>query len=77
MLFHRALTSALTVAATTKMREIIPAEYEEKLLKYKTIGAKMIAEYNIPPELVINCDETNSLFAPLKNKTRAKRGELI
>lgn len=44
--------------ATTKMREL-PDDFEQKVATYVDIGSKLIAQYNIPKELVVGCDETN------------------
>ena len=42
---------------TTKMREL-PADFEDKKMKYMKIGADLIYKYNVPPQLVFNGDET-------------------
>ncbi len=59
--------------ATTKMREL-PDDFDEKLRSYIDIGAKIIAQYNVPPELVVGCDETNVQLVPRAKRTRAKKG---
>ena len=65
----------MLVAATTKMRDEKPEDYEAKVLQYKRIGAKMICEHSIPKELVYGADETNVLFVQLKQRTRATKGQ--
>lgn len=42
---------------TTKMREL-PADFEAKKAVYMKVGAELIYKYNVPPQLVINGDET-------------------
>ena len=44
-------------ACTTKMREL-PGDFEEKKSNYLRIGAELLFKYKVPPELVINGDET-------------------
>ena len=45
------------------MREL-PDDFDEKLRSYIDIGSKIIAQYNVPPELVVGCDETNVQLVP-------------
>jgi hypothetical protein len=47
---------------------------EEKRLKFTRITAKVIAERYIPPELVVNADETAVLCASTASHTICKRG---
>jgi hypothetical protein len=60
-------------SATTKMREA-PADLAAKDEAYVRVGARLILQHNIPPELVIGADETNTLFVSRASKTRAKKG---
>jgi hypothetical protein len=60
--------------AGTKMREDMPDDFDKKKDVYITVGAYLINKYNIPPELWINCDETNALFVTMARKTRATKG---
>ena len=59
--------------ATTKMREL-PADFEEKKEKYLKIAAELIYRHNVPPELVINGDETAVQLVSRANRTRNLRG---
>ena len=59
--------------ATTKMREI-PADFEVKKEKYIKIAADLIYQYQVPPELVINGDETAVQLVSRANRTRNSRG---
>ena len=59
--------------ATTKMREL-PADFEEKKEKYLKIAAELIYRHNVPPELVINGDETAVQLVSRANRTRSLRG---
>lgn len=58
---------------TTKMREL-PSDFEEKKSKYLRIGAELIYKYKVPPELVINGDETAVLFVNRAKVTRNVAG---
>ena len=62
------------------MREI-PRDFEEKKRKYLTIGAELISRYSVPPELVINGDETAVLLVNRAKVTRniagAKRVRIL
>lgn len=57
---------------TTKMREL-PADFEDKKSKYMKIGADLIYKHNVPPQLVINGDET---ALQLVNRARVTRNEI-
>ena len=59
--------------ATTKMREL-SADFLQKLEHYIRIGALIIFEYGVPPDLVIGCDETAVLFVPRSKYTYAVKG---
>ena len=61
-------------AVTTKMREEIPADFAEKETTYIKIGAKYIAKYKVPKELVYGIDETNALFVTRATRQRVKKG---
>lgn len=63
----------VTRVATTKMRER-PADFDKKVEEYIEIGAAIMAKHNVPPELVVNGDETNVLFVPRASRTRTKKG---
>lgn len=58
---------------TTNMREI-PADFEVKKEKYIKIAADLIYQYQVPPELVINGDETTVQLVSRANRTRNSRG---
>lgn len=70
--FYRRHNIASRVA-TTKMREI-PADFEVKKEKYIKIAADLIYQYQVPPELVINGDETAVQLVSRANRTRNSRG---
>ena len=55
------------------MREL-PADFVEKRDEYIRIGTNILARFDIPPELVVNADETSSLLAPRAKQTRFKKG---
>ena len=59
--------------ATTKMREI-PADFEIKKEAYVKVAAELIYEYQVPPQLVINGDETAVQLVSRANRTRNIRG---
>ena len=59
--------------ATSKMREL-PADFEKKRDLYTKIGSELIFKYNVPPDLVINGDETAVRFVNLSNRTLNKKG---
>ena len=58
---------------TTKMRGF-PADFEAKKATYLRVGTSLIAEHNIPPDLVFGLDETSVQFVSNCKKTRAKKG---
>ena len=60
-------------ACSTKMREK-PMNFEEKKQDFTDILSVIIFDNNVPPDLVINCDETNIQYVPRSSHTRAKRG---
>ena len=55
------------------MREF-PADFEKKRDIYTKIGSELIFKYNLPPDLVINGDETAVRFVNLSNRTLNKKG---
>ena len=57
---------------TTKMREL-PQDFEDKKAKYMKIGAELIYQHNVPPQLVINGDET---AVQLVNRAKITRNEV-
>lgn len=65
---------------TTKMREL-PGDFEAKKATYLKVGAELIHKYNVPPELVINGDETAVLLVNRAKVTRntvgAKRVRIL
>ena len=61
-------------AVSTKMREEIPADFDLKEQTYIKVGAKYIAAYDIPAELVYGIDETNALFVSRATRQRVKKG---
>jgi len=60
--------------STTKMREL-PADFEEKDLKYLLIYSFLIHYYDIPDELITGCDETNVQLVPTIKRARAPEGQ--
>jgi DDE superfamily endonuclease len=58
---------------TTKMREL-PADFEAKKALYTKIGAELIYKYKVPPELVLNGDETAVLLVNRAKITRNTKG---
>ena len=56
------------------MREEIPADFDLKEQTYIEVGAKYIAAYDIPPELVYGIDETNALFVSRSTRQRVLKG---
>jgi hypothetical protein len=60
--------------ATTKMREELPAKYEEKIRNYQLILSLNIVDHNVPDALILNMDETNTLFVPQIPRTRCLKG---
>jgi hypothetical protein len=70
--FHRHNLPCRVV--TTKMREK-PQDFEAVAQRFEDILAVAISDHNVPPELVINLDETNLQFVPASGKmTRALKG---
>lgn len=61
-------------AVTTKMRDEVPADFLAKENTYINIGAKLIAKYKVPKELVFGIDETNALFVTRATRQRVKKG---
>ena len=59
--------------ATPKMREI-PVDFEIKKEAYLKVAAELIYEYQVPPQLVINGDETAVQLVSRANRTRNARG---
>ena len=55
------------------MREL-PADFELVRAEYIRVGTFIFAKYNIPPELIINADETAVLLAPRAKQTRYHQG---
>jgi hypothetical protein len=60
--------------ATTKMRNDIPADYEEKKKNFVYILSKAVGDHNVPDELVVNIDETAVQFVPSVTRTRCRKG---
>lgn len=58
---------------TTKMRER-PEDLEEKKEEFIRVAAEIFRRYDIPQDLVINCDETGVLFVPRAKFTLANKG---
>ena len=63
-----------TRVATTKMREELPAQYEEKVERFKYILSLNIHDHQVPDALILNMDETNTMFVPQIPRTRCKKG---
>ena len=61
------------LVCTTKMREK-PADFDEKREKYLKIGAQLLFLHNIPPQLVINGDETAVMLVNRAKVTRNTAG---
>jgi hypothetical protein len=53
---------------------ILPNNFDEMLETYMIIAGKAIMRHNIPPQLVINADETNAVFVSRPSRNRAARG---
>lgn len=58
---------------TTKTREL-PIDFAQKKDTYISIGARLIYEFSVPDELIINVDETNVLFVARAKYTFAVEG---
>jgi hypothetical protein len=56
------------------MREDLPVNYEAKNDNYVLLLSKTIHENNVPDELIIAMDETNTLFTPQVKRTRCAKG---
>ena len=56
------------------MRDELPAEYEVKVAKFKMILSLNIHQHEVPDTLILNMDETNTLFVPQIPRTRCKKG---
>ena len=56
--------------ATIKMRDDLPADYEAKKNKFTYILSKAIIDNNVPDDLIVGIDETNTQFVPTVTKTR-------
>ncbi len=63
-----------TRVATTKMRDELPAQYEEKVQSFKYILSLNINDHQVPDALILNMDETNTMFVPQIPRTRCKKG---
>jgi DDE superfamily endonuclease len=59
--------------ATSKMRDP-PSDVEKKRAIYTKIGSELIYEHNVPPDLVINGDETAVHFVNISNRTFNEKG---
>jgi hypothetical protein len=60
--------------ATTKMRNDLPANYEEKVTVFENVLSLAIHKHNVPDELIVALDETNTQFVPSVKRTRVERG---
>ena len=60
--------------ATTKMRLAVPADYDQKLEKYLEVGAQIFSQNDIPPDLVVNGDETSVNLVGKSKFTFAQQG---
>ena len=58
---------------TTKMRDKVPAKYEEKLETFKLILSLNIHDHKVPDALIANMDETNTMFVPQIPKPVVRR----
>ena len=63
--------------ATTKMRAEMPADFEQKKQDYLRVASTLYHTHGMEckEDLIYGFDETNALFAPRANKTRATKGE--
>lgn len=59
---------------TTKMRDLLPIDFEMKKEEFMMILSKTINSLQIPPALWVNLDETNQQFVPTITKTRCPKG---
>ena len=64
----------VTRTATTKMR-VLPLNFDRVLEEYIVIAALQIAKGDIPPCLVVNCDETKVNFVNRATRTKSEIGE--
>ena len=53
---------------------ILPANFEALEEAFVSVGAQMIHDYKVPPDLVYGQDETNAQFVSRPNRTRAELG---
>ena len=60
--------------ATTKMRNDLPNDYEEKKKNFIYILSKALGDNNVPDDLCVNIDETNVQFVPSVTRTRCPKG---
>jgi hypothetical protein len=60
--------------ATTKMRSDLPADYQTKKELFENLLSVAINKFNVPDELIIGLDETNTQFVPQVKKTRVPKG---
>ena len=60
--------------ATTKMRNDLPADYEQKKTNFIYVLSKALGDNNVPDELVVNIDETAVQFVPSVTRTRCPKG---
>ena len=56
------------------MRDEFPAQYEEKVQSFKYILSLNINDHQVPDALILNMDETNTMFVPQMPRTRCKKG---
>jgi len=70
--YHR--NDIVTRVATTKMREDLPADFDQKCAKYMAILSVALHDHEVPDELVIGVDETSTQFVPSVKRTKAPKG---
>ena len=60
--------------STTKMRDDLPADYEKKVEVFENLLSLAIHKHNVPDELIVGLDETNTQFVPSVKRTRVPTG---
>ena len=60
--------------ATTKMRNDLPVDYEEKKKRFTYILSRAIGDNHVPDDLILNIDETAVQFVPSVTRTRCPKG---
>ena len=56
------------------MRDDLPADYEKKVEVFENLLSLAIHKHNVPDELIVGLDETNTQFVPSVKRTRVPTG---